>query len=97
MSLLQSPSLFFLGYVVKLQVNFRKLFRGSNFVFGVGFLGSLAGILALFGTYWLRLTMFQTLGYLAIVGSVNIWFGHMLLKRLASQATESGAKKSKKE
>lgn len=56
------------------------------------FLASLGGILALFGLYWLELTMFRTLGYLSVLGSVNLWSGHLTLKRLA----EAPAKKTTK-
>lgn len=79
------PLVFFLLFVLKMQLNISKLFRGSVFIFGTGFLASLAGIFALFGWYWLELTMFRTLGYLAVLGSANLTFGHLTLKRLASQ------------
>ena len=94
-TLSQVPLFVFLGYAAKLGVNFHKLFNGSIFVFGVVFLGSLSAILSLFAFYWLEFTLFQTLGYLAVLGSVNIWSGHLLLKRLAAKAV--GGKKTKKE
>lgn len=78
--------------MLKLQLNVRKLFRGSVFVFGAGFLASLAAIFALFGWYWLELTMYRTLGYLAVLGSVNLAFGHFTLKRLASDDAASNKK-----
>ncbi|KAK1945391.1 Dolichyl-diphosphooligosaccharide--protein glycosyltransferase subunit 2 [Phytophthora citrophthora] len=86
------PLLFFLLFVARLGLNMKRLFEGSVFVFGCVFLVSLGGILALFGLYWLELTMFRTLGYLSILGSVNLWSGHLTLKRLA----ESPAKKTTK-
>lgn len=87
------PLAVFLLFVLKLQLNMSKLFRGSVFVFGTGFLASLAAIFALFGWYWLELTMFRTLGYLGVLGTANLTFGHLTLKRLASQdAAEKKAK-----
>ncbi|TMW56749.1 hypothetical protein Poli38472_006759 [Pythium oligandrum] len=91
-----APLAGFLLYVLKLKLNISKLFAGSVFVFGVGFLGSLGAIFGLFALYWIELTMFQTLGYLAVLGSANIAFGHLTLKRLA-QASLSDAHKAKKE
>lgn len=90
------PLIAFLGFVLSLQLNVRRLFHGSVFVFGAGFLASLAGILALFGLYWLELTMFRTLGYLTVLGSANLAFGHLTLKRLAEQDV-AAAKKPKRE
>jgi len=93
-----APLAAFLIFVLKLQLNIRKLFQGSVFLFGTGFLVSLASIFALFGWYWLELTMFRTLGYLAVLGSANLWFGHLTLKRLASEEmTASTGKKTKHE
>lgn len=86
------PFVAFLGFVLHLRLNVSKLFDSSVFVLGSGFMGSLAAILALFGFYWLELTMFRTLGYLAVLGFVNVGFGHLTLKRLASA---SAPKKTK--
>lgn len=88
------PFVAFLGFVLHLRLNVSKLFDSSVFVFGSGFMGSLAAILALFGFYWLELTMFRTLGYLAVLGFVNVGFGHLTLKRLASSSS-SAPKKAK--
>ncbi|KAG2762136.1 hypothetical protein JG687_00007418 [Phytophthora cactorum] len=87
-----APLAFFVVFVARLGLNVKRLFEGSVFVFGCVFLASLGGILALFGLYWLELTMFRTLGYLSILGSVNLWSGHLTLKRLA----EAPAKKTTK-
>ncbi|DAZ97924.1 TPA: hypothetical protein N0F65_007265 [Lagenidium giganteum] len=86
----------FLAFILKLGVNVQKLFSGATFVFGVGFLASFAAILALFALYWLELTMYRTLAYLAVLGTVNVAFGHWTLKRLA-QTNVDGKTKSKKE
>lgn len=77
------PLAFFIAFVLRLGLNVKRLFEGSVFAFGCVFLASFAGILILFGLYWLKLTMFRTLGYLSILGSVNFWSGHFTLKRLA--------------
>ncbi|EEY65170.1 uncharacterized protein PITG_16366 [Phytophthora infestans T30-4] len=87
-----APLAFFVPYVARLGLNLKRLFEGSVFVFGCVFLASLGGIFALFGLYWLELTMFRTLGFLSILGSVNLWSGHLTLKRLA----EAPAKKTTK-
>ena len=87
-----APLVGFLGFVLSLGLNVRKLFRGSVLVFGAGFLASLAGILVLFGLYWLELTMFRTLGYLTVLGSVNLAFGHLTLKRLAAMDAAAGSR-----
>lgn len=90
------PLAVFLVFVAQLRLNVRKLFRGSVFVLGAGFLASLAGILALFGLYWLELTMFRTLGYLVVLGAANLTFGHLTLKRLAEQDAAAAASNKKK-
>ncbi|KAF4321682.1 hypothetical protein BBO99_00001137 [Phytophthora kernoviae] len=87
-----APLFFFLIFVVRLRLNVKRLFEGSMFVFGSVFLLSLGAIFALFGLYWLELTMFRTLGYLSVLGAVNLWSGHFALKRLA----ENPAKKTTK-
>lgn len=89
------PLAVFLLFALKLQLNLRKLFRASVLPFGAVFLASLSAILALFGWYWLELTMFRTLGYLSGLATVTLWSGHLTLKRLAQ--LPSGAAKSKTE
>lgn len=86
------PFVAFLGFVLHLRMNVTKLFDSSVFVLGSGFMGSLAAILALFGFYWLELTMFRTLGYLAVLGFVNVGFGHLTLKRLAASSSPAPKK-----
>jgi hypothetical protein len=83
----------FLLYVLKLQLNISKLFSGSVFVFGVGFLASLAAVLVLFVLYWIEFTMFQTLGYLAVLSVAVMAFGHLTLKKLAHASVAAKAKK----
>ncbi|CEG38250.1 dolichyl-diphosphooligosaccharide--protein glycosyltransferase subunit 2-like [Plasmopara halstedii] len=89
-----TPLGLFVVFVARLGLNVKRLFEGPVFAFGCVFLASLAGIFTLFGLYWLELTMFRTLSYLSILGSVNFWSGHLTLKRLAATP---GKKKSKAE
>jgi oligosaccharyltransferase complex subunit delta (ribophorin II) len=89
-----APLAAFLLFALKLQLNVGKLFQPSVLPFGVVFLASLGAIFALFGWYWLELTMFRTLGYLSGLSTVTLWSGHLTLKRLAQQ---SSGKKSKTE
>ncbi|GLE01230.1 hypothetical protein PINS_up010060 [Pythium insidiosum] len=84
-----APFVFFLLFVLQLRLNISKLFAGANFVFGVGFLASLAAIFALFAWYWIELTMYTTLGYLGVLGSAALWLGHLTLKRLANASASS--------
>ncbi|KAJ0410643.1 hypothetical protein ATCC90586_009124 [Pythium insidiosum] len=79
-----APFVFFLLFVLQLRLNVSKLFHGANLVFGLGFLASLAAIFALFAWYWIELTMYTTLSYLGVLGSVALWLGHLTLKRLAN-------------
>lgn len=94
---MQTALVFFIIFVLQLNLNISKLFSGSVFIFGVGFLVTLAGILVLFVLYWLELTMFQTLGYLAGLGGANVVFGHFTLKQLAQESTAAASAKPKSE
>uniref|UniRef100_A0A0A9XIM1 Dolichyl-diphosphooligosaccharide--protein glycosyltransferase subunit 2 n=1 Tax=Lygus hesperus TaxID=30085 RepID=A0A0A9XIM1_LYGHE len=60
----------------------------SNFSFSLstfGFHIGLGAIFCLFGLFWLRLNMFETLKYLLGLGVVTFLCGNSLLARLASQ------------
>ncbi|KNC50640.1 uncharacterized protein AMSG_00802, partial [Thecamonas trahens ATCC 50062] len=48
-------------------------------IHAVAFHATIGGIVLLYVTYWLQLTMFQTLGYLAILGTAALFFGKALL------------------
>jgi Oligosaccharyltransferase subunit Ribophorin II len=76
-------------------VNMKKLW--TVWFWGSGFLVSLAMVFVLFGMYWIRLTMYETLGYLTLVGKVNMTFGHFTLKNLAVQTIGHQNKKKKVE
>ncbi|KAI9914720.1 hypothetical protein PsorP6_008530 [Peronosclerospora sorghi] len=86
------PLVFFVVLLKRLQLNVKRLFEDAVFIFGSMFLATLGGIFALFGLYWLKLTMFHTLGYLSVLGSVNFWFGHLTLKRLAQNPAKKTTK-----
>ncbi|TDH66836.1 hypothetical protein CCR75_005972 [Bremia lactucae] len=87
-----APLVFFVVFVSRLGLNVKRLFESSVLVLGCVFLTSLAGIFTLFGLYWLKLTMFRTLGYLSILGTVNLWSGLLTLKRLAKAPVKKTTK-----
>lgn len=63
----------------------------SNFPFSlsaVGFHLGLGAILALFGVFWLKLNMFETLRYLIPLALVTFFCGNRLLRSIAGRATE---------
>jgi len=57
---------------------------GASLIVAVGFQGCLGAILALFGVYWLRLTMAHCLTILLPLAIVTMFFGHKALKDQAS-------------
>ncbi|KAL1115746.1 hypothetical protein AAG570_006036 [Ranatra chinensis] len=67
---------------IKLGVNI------SNFPFSlssIGFHIGLGGIFVLFGMFWLKLNMFETLKYLLGLGIVTFLCGNKMLAKIASQ------------
>jgi len=56
---------------------------GSGFLWAVGFQGCLGAILALYGLYWLRLNMVQTLGYLGVLAIPTLFFAQRNFNYLA--------------
>lgn len=65
----------------------------ASFIWAVGFHGSLAAVFVLFGLYWLRLTMFTTLGWLAILAVPLTVFGRQLLVSLQKRDARAATKK----
>jgi len=66
-------------------------FNFSRFSFSlsaIAFHLSLAAIFGLFYCYWIKLNMFQTLRYLALLGFVALFSGNSLLKGLAASNKE---------
>jgi len=64
-------------------VNLNKFPMGVNFINAVGFQATLGAILALFGLYWLRLNMVQTLGYFAFLAIPFLYFSQKTLTALS--------------
>jgi len=58
---------------------------GSGFIWAVGFQATLGAILALFGLYWLRLNMVQTLGYLGVLAIPFLFFAQKNFNTLAQK------------
>ncbi|CAJ0571550.1 unnamed protein product, partial [Mesorhabditis spiculigera] len=80
-----APLVILVGLWLKIGINF------SNMPVNLWTLLFHAGLAAIFGLYmmfWLRLNMFDTLKYLAIVGSVTAFAGNRLLRSIASQRKE---------
>jgi oligosaccharyltransferase complex subunit delta (ribophorin II) len=78
-------------YVLSLPgLRFSVPWASSLWVFG--FHGSFAAVLGLFALYWLRLDMFTTLGYLALLAPVVAFFMHMLLSTLQKRDALAAAK-----
>jgi len=78
-----------------LGANIRKFpLDGINTLASLGFIATIGGILSLLALYWLRLNMFQTLGYLASLSLPALFFGNRALSYLY---TINRAEKTKKE
>jgi len=66
----------------------------NNFPFSLYAVGFHVGLTAIFGLYllfFLKLNMFQTLKYLAIIGSVTFFFGNRMLRALAERKEKAKA------
>lgn len=69
----------------KLRVNI------SNFPFSLSALGfhlGLGAILALFGVFWLKLNMFETIRYLIPLAVFTFLCGNRLLRTIANRGSE---------
>jgi len=77
------PFLVLLIGLGQIGANFNNFPSGGNFIWAVGFQGCIGAILALFGLYWLRLNMIQTLGYLLILTGPTLFFAHRNLNVLS--------------
>lgn len=58
-------------------------------IWALAFFGGVAAILALFAAYWLRLTMFTTLGYLALLALPTAFAGRQLLVAVQAAAADT--------
>jgi len=86
-ALCAAPLLLLLVLWARLGVNL------SNFPLSVkalGFHGGLGGILGLFVMFWLRLDMFTTLRYLAMVAVPTFYFGNATLSAIAAKRKSAG-------
>lgn len=76
-----APLVLLLILWLRIGFNFSKF---SFSIWGIGFHISLAAIFGLFYCYWLKLDMFQTFRYLAILGLIALITGNKLLRNLAA-------------
>jgi len=67
----------------RVGANLSNFPTGGNFIWAVGFQGSVASVLALFALYWFGLNMVQTLGYLAVLSVPTLFFAHRNLNALS--------------
>lgn len=84
-ALCATPLLILLILWAKLGVNI------SNFPFSlssIGFHLGFGSILCLFGLFWLKLNMFETLRLLIPIALVTFFFGNRLLRSIASRKTD---------
>jgi len=70
-------------FILWLKIGF-NFSRFSFSLWGILFHATLAAIFGLFYCYWVKLNMFQTLQYLAILGLVALITGNKLLRGLAA-------------
>ncbi|CAG9537011.1 unnamed protein product [Cercopithifilaria johnstoni] len=76
------PLLVVLILWLRIGINFGNL-PASPFVFL--FHGGLTGIFGLYFVFWLQLTMFETLKYLSVIGTITFISGNRLLGTLAAK------------
>ncbi|KAJ3046057.1 hypothetical protein HDV00_003806 [Rhizophlyctis rosea] len=75
---------------LQLGANITNLFAtSSNLIFGSLFLGSLGSVLVLLYLYWLRLNIFQLLGFGAVLSLVTAVFGRQALVAHAAYRTKA--------
>jgi len=70
-------------------INLGRLPGGVNGIFALLFVASLGAILFLLYVYWLRLNMFQTLGYLSVLGALAVLFGSRALSAIATNESKA--------
>ncbi|XP_032897560.1 dolichyl-diphosphooligosaccharide--protein glycosyltransferase subunit 2 isoform X1 [Amblyraja radiata] len=93
-ALVLAPLLLLIILWIKLGVNISNFtFSPSTIVFHLGH----AGMLGLMYVYWTQLNMFQTLQYLAVLGSITFFAGNRMLaqkavKRIAAEQSSRLAK-----
>ncbi|XP_062897323.1 dolichyl-diphosphooligosaccharide--protein glycosyltransferase subunit 2 isoform X1 [Mobula hypostoma] len=93
-ALVLAPLLLLIILWIKLGVNISNFtFSPSTIIFHLGH----AGMLGLMYVYWTQLNMFQTLQYLAVLGSITFFAGNRMLaqkavKRIAAEQSSRLAK-----
>lgn len=81
--LVLSPWAILLIGLLAIGANIRRFpFTGLEPINALAFVGSIAAIFFLLYVYWLRLNMFQTLYYLAILAAPAVFFGSRALRHL---------------
>lgn len=75
------PLLILLVLWARLRINVSNL---SLSLWTLGFHLGLAGIFILFGLFWLKLNMFETVRYLLAIGLVTFFSGNKLLRGIAA-------------
>ncbi|XP_069744133.1 dolichyl-diphosphooligosaccharide--protein glycosyltransferase subunit 2 [Narcine bancroftii] len=93
-ALVLAPLLLLVILWIKLGVNISNFnFSPSTIIFHLGH----AGLLGLMYVYWTQLNMFQTLQYLAVLGSITFFAGNRMLAQKAVKriATEQSSRLAK--
>ncbi|KAJ3163640.1 proteasome regulatory particle base subunit [Geranomyces michiganensis] len=89
------PWVVLLGSYLALSANVKNLFANSlTATFGSLFIAALAAVMGLYYVYWLRLNLFQLLGYGAIIGFITAAFGRQALVARAGIAAPARTKKA---
>uniref|UniRef100_A0A2P2LYJ5 Dolichyl-diphosphooligosaccharide--protein glycosyltransferase subunit 2 n=3 Tax=Rhizophora mucronata TaxID=61149 RepID=A0A2P2LYJ5_RHIMU len=83
------PLIGFLAGLIRLGVNLKN-FPSSPVpaIFGILFHIGIAGVLLLYGLFWLKLDLFTTLKALGFLGAFLMFVGHRLLSHLASTSSK---------
>eukprot|EP01111_Echinosteliopsis_oligospora_P010115 TRINITY_DN3090_c0_g1_i1.p1 TRINITY_DN3090_c0_g1~~TRINITY_DN3090_c0_g1_i1.p1 ORF type:complete len:705 (-),score=241.46 TRINITY_DN3090_c0_g1_i1:78-2192(-) len=67
-------------------------FSGLDFIYAVGFLASIGGLLGSLVAFWIYMTLTQAIGYLSILAIPTCVFGQRALSRLAGRGKEKHLK-----
>lgn len=94
--LVLAPWIFLVVMWTKIGVNIKGLFKSkTTFIYGILFLASLLSILLILVFYFIKLNIFQTLGYIGIASIFTAIFGHLVLcNKAENRINERKAKSS---
>ncbi|KAF0688625.1 Aste57867_19798 [Aphanomyces stellatus] len=81
-ALVLAPLVGFVFFLHQHGAALSKFPSGVGALWSIGFLASVAAILGLYVTYWVQLTMLDTLGYLGVLAPVAFLCGHQALRSL---------------